>query len=86
MSFTPPSQEEVASRAEAWIETRDGESGRRLAGVASRAEAWIETEYLPRWRGTVWVASRAEAWIETLRPFGNLAGVLPRRLPCGGVD
>ena len=58
---------QVASRAEAWIETwiLGGHGRAQFGQVASRAEAWIET-----WRTRVRtvsceVASRAEAWIET---------------------
>ena len=57
----------VASRAEAWIETRESPLGRIRWKVASRAEAWIETFFLSKARSPGLVASRAEAWIETFR-------------------
>ena len=55
----------VASRAEAWIETRIMRTLAAQFHVASRAEAWIETGNRDRQREIRSVASRAEAWIET---------------------
>ena len=76
---------EVASRAEAWIETQIRLLCILIFFVASRAEAWIETRapYPHPDRGGV--ASRAEAWIET----GFITFFIfihNGRLPCGGVD
>ena len=76
---------QVASRAEAWIETKPFTEDNATVTVASRAEAWIETIITAQKRAKTVVASRAEAWIETSRAFPlptNWAG----RLPCGGVD
>ncbi len=57
----------VASRAEAWIETRAARSIWKGAWVASRAEAWIETRIvIGALALELRVASRAEAWIETV--------------------
>ena len=76
---------DVASRAEAWIETACSWRICASSNVASRAEAWIETVMLWIITPVSLVASRAEAWIET--PSGpDMASPNARRLPCGGVD
>ena len=56
---------EVASLAEAWIETRADDRGNPKPGVASLAEAWIETFIFWMMKEINNVASLAEAWIET---------------------
>ena len=56
---------DVASRAEAWIETDMEALAAAVAAVASRAEAWIETPSQIQRYFSGSVASRAEAWIET---------------------
>mgnify|MGYP001023666403 CR=1 FL=1 len=56
---------DVASRAEAWIETRRRPQPGPSTAVASRAEAWIETSAAKPTHWRRGVASRAEAWIET---------------------
>ena len=56
---------QVASLAEAWIETYDGQAFRHHVRVASLAEAWIETFAGGGGASTGIVASLAEAWIET---------------------
>ena len=76
---------EVASRAEAWIETRRGRGRLLSLEVASRAEAWIETSLQMLRRLSPPVASRAEAWIETRR-LRATSSSWPGRLPRGGVD
>ena len=63
--YTTPLDTSVASRAEAWIETRGNQGPRVAADVASRAEAWIETSGGNKGDPETTVASRAEAWIET---------------------
>ncbi len=76
---------EVASRAEAWIETREHVFLVLYGRVASRAEAWIETPPHASSGSPAAVASRAEAWIETRRwprDWEQSIGRLPR----GGVD
>ncbi len=55
----------VASLAEAWIETRKQSHDEYLELVASLAEAWIETDENKEEIKGVIVASLAEAWIET---------------------
>ena len=77
--------QEVASRAEAWIETTVGSDQVQQHAVASRAEAWIETILRNQGPLLLGVASRAEAWIETFDEIDGSA-VGGRRLPCGGVD
>ncbi len=57
---------QVASHAEAWIETTAMASGAFRRAVASHAEAWIETYAWTLVSNTNPVASHAEAWIETL--------------------
>ena len=67
---------QVASRAEAWIETwiLGGHGRAQFGQVASRAEAWIETVRTARIKSPQRiVASRAEAWIET--PCGRIPQV-----------
>jgi len=83
-NFRGQPAQRVASRAEAWVETRLAERQPRLVEVASRAEAWVETEDSSRSRLNGLVASRAEAWVET---SGQLPGPASpaRRLPRGGV-
>ena len=75
---------EVASLAEAWIETPRKIWALITSGVASLAEAWIETSsYKPRSHVSQ-VASLAEAWIETRIGLGSSCFLC--RLPRGGVD
>ncbi len=62
----------IASRAEAWIETRLTASSAMVSPVASRAEAWIETPQTAAKWALEFVASRAEAWIETVCFFGDI--------------
>ena len=82
---TAANEENVASFAEAWIETSSSSKISFLAGVASFAEAWIETPQFVCCHQATNVASFAEAWIETHKEeLTRFYGC--RRLLRGGVD
>jgi hypothetical protein len=76
--------EDVASFAEAWIETPGSRRSCPPDDVASFAEAWIETHRAADDRGGLGVASFAEAWIETApAQLGATSSWSPPSRRCG---
>ena len=57
---------DVASYADAWIESFVSAAGENILIVASYADAWIESPFSFQFDGFIRVASYADAWIESL--------------------